>query len=68
MGKYFYILQQQYLRIDRRCIYVISHRYFYVCISTQCLVDVSIEGNIARLFRSEAGLESIHHCGTADFL
>ena len=33
MKDYYYILQQQYLRIDRRCVYVISHRYFQVTAS-----------------------------------
>lgn len=33
MKDFFYILQQQYLRIDHRCIYVISHRYFQVICS-----------------------------------
>ena len=32
MEDYYYILQQQYLRIDRRCVYVISHRYFQVIV------------------------------------
>lgn len=33
MENFFYVLLQEYLRIDRQVVYLISHRYYYVLLS-----------------------------------